>query len=104
MKPNEALTKYIGALVDELSAVGVEDVVISPGSRSTPISMLVNEHPSLTGRIAVDERGAGFFALGIAKSRRGGLPGAEQILKLLRPRIMRNLQSPGKKGHGKLEQ
>jgi len=68
MRPNEALTKYIGALVDELSAVGVEDVVISPGSRSTPISMLVNEHPSLNGRIAVDERGAGFFALGIAKS------------------------------------
>jgi 2-succinyl-5-enolpyruvyl-6-hydroxy-3-cyclohexene-1-carboxylate synthase len=68
MRPNEALTKYIGALVDELSAVGVEDVVISPGSRSTPISMLVNEHPSLKGRIAVDERGAGFFALGIAKS------------------------------------
>jgi 2-succinyl-5-enolpyruvyl-6-hydroxy-3-cyclohexene-1-carboxylate synthase len=68
MRPNEALTKYIGALVDELSAIGVEDVVISPGSRSTPISMLVNEHPSLNGRIAVDERGAGFFALGMAKN------------------------------------
>ncbi|PEK99572.1 2-succinyl-5-enolpyruvyl-6-hydroxy-3-cyclohexene-1-carboxylic-acid synthase [Bacillus sp. AFS017336] len=68
MKDNEALTKYIGALVDELSALNIQNVVISPGSRSTPISMLVNEHPKLKSYIAVDERGAGFFALGIAKS------------------------------------
>lgn len=68
MKDNEALTKYIGALVDELSALNIQHVVISPGSRSTPISMLVNEHPKLKSYIAVDERGAGFFALGIAKS------------------------------------
>lgn len=68
MKDNEALTKYIGALVDELSALKIENIVISPGSRSTPISMLINEHPKLKKYIAVDERGAGFFALGIAKS------------------------------------
>ena len=68
MKDNEALTKYIGALVDELSALNIKNVVISPGSRSTPISMLVNEHPKLNSFIAVDERGAAFFALGIAKS------------------------------------
>ncbi|MGG2024573.1 2-succinyl-5-enolpyruvyl-6-hydroxy-3-cyclohexene-1-carboxylic-acid synthase [Gottfriedia sp. S16(2024)] len=68
MKDNEALTKYIGALVDEISALNIQNVVISPGSRSTPISMLVNEHPKLKSYIAVDERGAAFFALGIAKS------------------------------------
>lgn len=68
MKDNEALTKYIGSLVDELSALNIQNVVISPGSRSTPISMLVNEHPKLKSFIAIDERGAGFFALGIAKS------------------------------------
>jgi 2-succinyl-5-enolpyruvyl-6-hydroxy-3-cyclohexene-1-carboxylate synthase len=68
MKDNEALTRYIGALVDELSALNIKNVVISPGSRSTPISMLVNEHPDLKSYIAVDERGAAFFALGLAKS------------------------------------
>lgn len=70
MKDNEALTKYIGALVDEISALNIQNVVISPGSRSTPISMLVKEHPKLKSYIAVDERGAAFFALGIAKSTR----------------------------------
>ncbi|MEH6937957.1 2-succinyl-5-enolpyruvyl-6-hydroxy-3-cyclohexene-1-carboxylic-acid synthase [Bacillus sp. JJ664] len=68
MKDNEALSKYIGSLVDELSALNIQNVVISPGSRSTPIAMLVNEHPKLNSFIAIDERGAGFFALGIAKS------------------------------------
>ncbi len=34
----EALSYYLGAFVDELTRLDVCDVVISPGSRSTPIA------------------------------------------------------------------
>ncbi|MBB6445812.1 2-succinyl-5-enolpyruvyl-6-hydroxy-3-cyclohexene-1-carboxylic-acid synthase [Bacillus benzoevorans] len=63
-----ALTTYIAAFVSELVSSGVEDVVISPGSRSTPIAMVMAEHPGLRIHIHVDERSAAFFALGIAKA------------------------------------
>lgn len=63
-----ALTAYIAAFVSELVSSGVEDVVISPGSRSTPMAMVMAEHPGLRVHIHVDERSAAFFALGIAKA------------------------------------
>ena len=63
-----ALTTYIAAFVSELVQAGVEDVVISPGSRSTPIAMVMAEHQELRIHIHVDERSAAFFALGIAKA------------------------------------
>ncbi|WP_316252496.1 2-succinyl-5-enolpyruvyl-6-hydroxy-3-cyclohexene-1-carboxylic-acid synthase [Bacillus aquiflavi] len=64
----EALTAYTAAFVAELVKAGVEDVIISPGSRSTPLAMMMAEHPDLKIRIHVDERSAAFFALGIAKA------------------------------------
>ncbi|HBC94621.1 MAG TPA: 2-succinyl-5-enolpyruvyl-6-hydroxy-3-cyclohexene-1-carboxylic-acid synthase [Pelotomaculum sp.] len=60
------MTNYIAALVDELYELGVREVVISPGSRSTPLSILFCEH-QFKIFLNIDERSAGFFALGIAK-------------------------------------
>lgn len=68
MNHQEALTSYIAAFVAELVKSGVEDVVVSPGSRSTPMAMVMAEHPELRVHIHVDERSAAFFALGIAKA------------------------------------
>ena len=34
-----ATARFLGAFFDELAKWGVENVVISPGSRSTPLSM-----------------------------------------------------------------
>lgn len=62
------MTNYIAALVDELHELGVREVVISPGSRSTPLSILFCEH-DFEIFVNVDERSAGFFALGIAKEQ-----------------------------------
>jgi 2-succinyl-5-enolpyruvyl-6-hydroxy-3-cyclohexene-1-carboxylate synthase len=62
------MTNYIAALVDELHELGVREVVISPGSRSTPLSILFCEH-DFKIFVNVDERSAGFFALGIAKEQ-----------------------------------
>ncbi|WP_078414126.1 2-succinyl-5-enolpyruvyl-6-hydroxy-3-cyclohexene-1-carboxylic-acid synthase [Priestia abyssalis] len=70
MIPNKALTSYVSAFVDELVNADVTDVVVSPGSRSTPIAMLMAEHPGIHVYLNIDERSAGFFALGIAKAKR----------------------------------
>lgn len=67
MNHQESLTAYIAAFVAELVQTGIMDIVVSPGSRSTPMAMVMAEHPDLKLHIHVDERSAAFFALGIAK-------------------------------------
>jgi len=62
------VTNYIAALVDELYRLGVREVVLSPGSRSTPLAILFCEH-DFEVFVNIDERSAGFFALGIAKEK-----------------------------------
>ncbi|WP_078544371.1 2-succinyl-5-enolpyruvyl-6-hydroxy-3-cyclohexene-1-carboxylic-acid synthase [Litchfieldia alkalitelluris] len=70
MSNTDSLTSYVAAFVDELVRVGVKDVVISPGSRSTPIAILMAEHSEMTTYLNIDERSASYFALGIAKARK----------------------------------
>ena len=45
MNHQQSLTAYIVAFVAELVQTGVKDVVVSPGSRSTPMAMVMAEHP-----------------------------------------------------------
>lgn len=66
---NKELTQYVYTFVQQLIASGVEEVVISPGSRSTPLALAIAEHPLLNAYINIDERSAGFFALGMAKRK-----------------------------------
>lgn len=54
------------ALLDGLASAGVEQVVLSPGSRNTPLTLAAVLHPQLEHHVAVDERAGAFFALGIA--------------------------------------
>lgn len=64
----QATALYVSAFFDELARCGVEDVVVSPGSRSTALSMVAHaSHLSLY--VDVDERGAAFFALGLARAK-----------------------------------
>ncbi|MGN0834783.1 MAG: 2-succinyl-5-enolpyruvyl-6-hydroxy-3-cyclohexene-1-carboxylic-acid synthase [Candidatus Spyradosoma sp.] len=51
-----------------LRNAGVRTVVVSPGSRSTPLTAAAAELRGLECVPALDERSAGFFALGLAKS------------------------------------
>lgn len=55
-------------LVDALAAAGVAHAVISPGSRSTPLTLACEQHPGIRSWIQIDERCAGFFALGLARA------------------------------------
>ncbi|MCK1994884.1 2-succinyl-5-enolpyruvyl-6-hydroxy-3-cyclohexene-1-carboxylic-acid synthase [Peribacillus muralis] len=68
MNDQDALTAYAASFVDELAENGVKHVVVSPGSRSTPLAILLVEHPDIEIHINVDERSAAFFALGMAKA------------------------------------
>ncbi|PIE33072.1 MAG: 2-succinyl-5-enolpyruvyl-6-hydroxy-3-cyclohexene-1-carboxylic-acid synthase [Ilumatobacter coccineus] len=52
-------------LVDEWIAQGLRHAVISPGSRSTPLAIAAAERDEMTTHIVLDERSAGFVALGI---------------------------------------
>ena len=62
------MTSYLRHLIAGLKQGGVRQVVISPGSRSTPLALLVKREADLQYFVAVDERSAGFLALGLAKS------------------------------------
>ncbi len=62
-------TLWAGVMVETLARCGVNHAVISPGSRSTPITMALVQHPRIEAIPVLDERSAGFFALGIAKQQ-----------------------------------
>lgn len=64
----QATALYVSAFFDELIRCGVEDVVVSPGSRSTALSMVAHAS-QMELYVDVDERGAAFFALGLARAK-----------------------------------
>ena len=49
---------------------GITDVVLSPGSRSAPLTLAFARHPALTVRVVPDERAAAFIGMGIAQAQR----------------------------------
>ncbi len=64
---------FVSAFFDELIAGGVRFVVISPGSRSTPLAVMAYEAEQrgiggIRVIVDVDERGAAFLALGLGKA------------------------------------
>ena len=58
----------IAAFVDELVRCGVSDACTSPGSRSAPLVLALAGAEGMRAYSHVDERSAGFFALGLAKA------------------------------------
>ena len=60
------------AFVDELARCGMRAACTSPGSRSAPLVLSLAREPRVCCFSHVDERCAGFFALGLAKA--SGLP------------------------------
>ena len=60
------------AFVDELARCGMRAACTSPGSRSAPLVLSLAREPRLRCYSHIDERCAGFFALGMAKA--SGLP------------------------------
>ncbi len=58
----------VQALVDELVRCGMRHAVTSPGSRNAPLALTLAAHDGLDCVSVIDERSAGFMALGMAKA------------------------------------
>jgi 2-succinyl-5-enolpyruvyl-6-hydroxy-3-cyclohexene-1-carboxylate synthase len=67
MTPENLLTEWSRLLFESLADAGLRDVVVSPGSRSTPLVWAALSCTRLRATSVVDERDAGFYALGIAR-------------------------------------
>lgn len=59
-------TLWATLLVEELARSGLTAASIAPGSRSTPFALAFEAHPDIDVYLHDDERGASFFALGMA--------------------------------------
>ena len=68
MTGSAANTAWARSLIDELARSGLREVVVAPGSRSTPLVMACSADERIRVRVHLDERSCGFFALGIGKS------------------------------------
>jgi 2-succinyl-5-enolpyruvyl-6-hydroxy-3-cyclohexene-1-carboxylate synthase len=63
---------FAATLVDEWVAHGLAHAVVCPGSRSTPLALALAERDDVRLHVRLDERGACFFAIGLALG--SGLP------------------------------
>ncbi len=61
---------WSAALIGGLFDAGVREFVLSPGARSTPLTLAALRHPGLRCEVILDERAAAWFALGRVKATR----------------------------------
>jgi 2-succinyl-5-enolpyruvyl-6-hydroxy-3-cyclohexene-1-carboxylate synthase len=72
MNHKQITTLWCSVIVEELIRQGAGFFCISPGSRSTPLTLAVADNPKARFRMFPDERSAGFYALGYARAT--GMP------------------------------
>jgi len=66
LNDTNANTALSSVFAEELARCGVRLAVVSPGSRSTPLAVALFRQPGIEVEVVLDERSAGFFALGAA--------------------------------------
>lgn len=70
-------TAQAHAVVDELIRGGVRDVVLCPGSRNAPLAFALHDADKagrLRLHVRIDERTAGFLAVGLAAASGSPVP------------------------------
>lgn len=71
---NDVQATYCSVLVDSWCRLGIRHAVVAPGSRSTPLAVALARHRDVRIHVVLDERSAGFVALGL------GLGGTAALL------------------------
>ncbi len=71
MSPGALNFAWARALLEALAEFGLEEVEIAPGSRSGPLVLASRSLPGINARVHLDERSAGFFALGYGRTHLG---------------------------------
>ena len=74
MSVPDANAIWARAVAEELAWAGVRDICIAPGSRSAPLVLACARLGAFRMRVCLDERVAGYFALGLGKAT--GIPAA----------------------------
>src|SRR5664280_408248 len=59
---------FAATVVDEWVRAGVTHAVVCPGSRSAPLALALVAHRGITVHVRLDERSAGFTALGMGQA------------------------------------
>lgn len=62
--------KYVRDLASICQNFGMQDIIFSPGSRLAPVILAFEQQKKINKRVVVDERVAGFVALGLAQQTR----------------------------------
>lgn len=73
LDPRVVLGQWVRVLFETLARCGIEDVVISPGSRNTPLTFGAVKSGAFRCHSVIDERSAAFFALGLTRTTRAGV-------------------------------
>ena len=68
MNGRKITSLWSSILIEELIRQGADFFCISPGSRSTPLTVAVARNPKARWKMFADERSAGFFALGYGRA------------------------------------
>jgi 2-succinyl-5-enolpyruvyl-6-hydroxy-3-cyclohexene-1-carboxylate synthase len=68
MMPINRTYAPLQAFVDELARCGMRHAVTCPGSRNAPLALTLAAQDGIDAVSVIDERSAGFFALGMAKA------------------------------------
>ncbi|NCO76249.1 MAG: 2-succinyl-5-enolpyruvyl-6-hydroxy-3-cyclohexene-1-carboxylic-acid synthase [Cyanobacteria bacterium] len=63
-------TLWSSIIVETLAKLGLKNAIISPGSRSTPLTLAFAQNNLINSIPILDERSASFFALGLAKKNK----------------------------------
>ena len=63
---SDVQSTFAATLFDEWIRSGLRDVVLCPGSRSTPLAVACAAREELQVHVRLDERSAAFFAIGLA--------------------------------------
>ena len=68
MPSTPAQANCLRAFSEALADAGIAGAVLSPGSRSAPLILALGTTEGITSHSVIDERTAGFFALGLGKA------------------------------------